>query len=103
MHLSCAHVMPWSVCARCVQHWAPAASYTGTGHKGRNPYYKVTEHVGKDKNRGRVQCLLKLVKCSLLFWPPQTCSTSTQWICQRCTNVGISRYKAGIVVAEAKE
>ena len=38
MHLCCAHVLPWSVCARSAQHWAPAASHTGAGHKGRNPY-----------------------------------------------------------------
>ena len=38
MHLYCAYVLPWSVCPRCVQHWAPAASQTGVGHKGHNPY-----------------------------------------------------------------
>ena len=38
MHLCCAHVLPWSVCARSAQHWAPAASHTGAGHKGGNPY-----------------------------------------------------------------
>ena len=38
MHLCCAHVLPWSVCARSAQHQAPAASHTGAGHKGGNPY-----------------------------------------------------------------
>ena len=38
MHLCCAHVLPWSVCARSAQHRAPAASHTGAGHKGGNPY-----------------------------------------------------------------
>ena len=38
MHLCCTHVLPWSVCARSAQHRAPAASNTGAGHKGHNPY-----------------------------------------------------------------
>ena len=38
MHLCCAHVLPWSVCARSAQHRAPAVSHTGAGHKGGNPY-----------------------------------------------------------------
>ena len=41
MHLCCAYVPPWSVCARSAQHWAPAASHTRAGHKGGNPYTKV--------------------------------------------------------------
>ena len=28
MHLRCAHVLPWSVCARSVQYWAPAGAPT---------------------------------------------------------------------------
>ena len=38
MHLLCAHVLPWSVCARSAQHWVPAASHTRAGHKGHSPY-----------------------------------------------------------------
>ena len=38
MYLCYAHVLPWSVCARSAQHWAPAESHTGAGHKGGNPY-----------------------------------------------------------------
>ena len=38
MHLCCAHVLPWNVCARSAQHQAPAASHTGAGCKGGNPY-----------------------------------------------------------------
>ena len=38
MNLCCAHVLPCGVCARSAQHWAPAASHTGAGHKGGNPY-----------------------------------------------------------------
>ena len=38
MHLCCAYVLPWSVCARSAQHRAPAASHTGASHKGGNPY-----------------------------------------------------------------
>ena len=26
------------MCARCAQHWAPAASHIRAGHKGRSPY-----------------------------------------------------------------
>ena len=38
MHLCCAHVLPWSVCARLAQHRAPTVSHTRAGHKGGNPY-----------------------------------------------------------------
>ena len=38
MHLFFAHVLLWSVCERSAQHWASAASHTGAGHKGHNPY-----------------------------------------------------------------
>ena len=41
MHLCCAYVLPWSVCVRSTQHRAPAASHTGAGHKGGNPYTAV--------------------------------------------------------------
>ena len=43
MHLCCAHVLPWSVCARFAQHRAPAASHTGAGHKGSNPYISIVD------------------------------------------------------------
>ena len=38
IHLFCTHVLLWSVCARSAQLRAPAASHTGAGHKGHNPY-----------------------------------------------------------------
>ena len=38
MHLCCAYVLSWSVCARCAQNLASVASYTRAGHKCCNPY-----------------------------------------------------------------
>ena len=64
---------------------------------------KCTSQVGHKQYRSSTQCLLQLLKCSLLWCTPMPRDSGTQQVGQGCCNAGIVLDKALIKVAAAKE
>ena len=84
MYLYCAHVLPWSVCARYSQHQAPEASYTEASHKGCNPY---TLYLTPRASYLAPCTFVPLYLCA--FAPPCLCSSASLHL----TNLQLITYK----------